>query len=172
MIELTKRQKEELRRLTQRANRRIQGAFKEYAKHGREIPPRAVTGGIQTREQWETATAPLSRSTQFATRAEYRERLRFLKSFDAGVASRPTMTEYARIEREKVRVAMRHILGTDPGAKMNQQLNRMSAPQLAEFWQRFEQNANRKGVQYSSDAVLAETLEEFFHEDLEHLLEE
>lgn len=171
MVKLTQRQKEEIRRLTQRANRRIIGAYKEYAKHGREIPPAKVTGGIQTREQWETSSLPLSRSTQFATNAEYRERLRFLRSFDMGPASRPTMTEYTNIEREKIRVAMRHTLGTDPGARLDKQLTRMSAPQLAEFWHRFETNASRKGVHYSSDAVMAETLEEFFQEDLMHLLE-
>lgn len=171
MVKLTERQKDEIRRLTQRANRRIIGAYKEYAKHGREIPPAKVTGGIQTREQWETTSLPLSRSTQFATNAEYRERLRFLRSFDMGPASRPTMTEYTNIEREKIRVAMRHTLGTDPGARLDKQLTRMSAPQLAEFWHRFETNANRKGVHYSSDAVMAETLDEFFQEDLMHLLE-
>lgn len=170
MVKLTERQKDEIRRLTQKANRRILQAFKEYEKHGREIPPAKVTGGIQTYEQWETAKLPLSRSTQFATEAEYRERLRFLRSFDMGQAARPTMTEYTNIEREKIRVAMRHILGTDPGAKLEKQLGRMSAPQLAEFWERFEENANRKGVQYSSDAVMAETLEEFFQEDLDHLI--
>mgnify|MGYP000977370263 CR=1 FL=1 len=171
MVKLTQHQKEEIRRLTQRANRRIIGAYKEYAKYGREIPPAKVTGGIQTREQWETSSLPLSRSTQFATKAEYQERIRFLRTFDMGQASRPTMTEYTKIEREKIRVAMRHILGTDPGAKLEKQLGRMSAPELAEFWERFEENANRKGVQYSSDAVMAETLEEFFQEDLAHLLE-
>lgn len=171
MVKLTERQKDEIRRLTQKANRRILQAFKEYEKHGREIPPAKVTGGIQTREQWETPTLPLSRSTKFRTYAEYRERLRFLRSFgDMGQASRPTMTEYTKIEREKIRVAMRHILGTDPGDKLNKQLEQMSAPELAKFWERFEENANRKGVQYSSEAVMAETLQEFFREDLDHLI--
>jgi hypothetical protein len=44
---LDKAQKEEVRRLTQLANRRIAAARKAFAKEGMSIAPKAVTGGIQ-----------------------------------------------------------------------------------------------------------------------------
>src|SRR5690554_4092627 len=112
---LSKAQKEEIRRLTQRANRRILGAHKQYAKAGKEIAPREVTGGIQTRDQWETQQNPLSRSTRFASEKEYKDRMKFLRTFDRGPASRPTMTQYTKIQKTKVKTAVKYALGVDPG---------------------------------------------------------
>lgn len=172
-FELTKQQKEEVRRLTQRANRRIAGAIKEYEKHGREVAPFEVTGGVQTKGQFETKQKPLSRTVKFETKKEYKDRLNFLRGFeDKGPGARPTMTEYKKVQKAKVREAVKTSLGVDLSEDLEKKLKKMSAPELADFWDKFERNAVRKGPQYSSEAVMAETLQEFFGEDIDALVAE
>lgn len=169
MYRLSKKQREELRRLTQKVNRRILQAEKIYRKEGRRILPQEVVGKYQTREQWELPSRPLSRSVQFRSKEEYLERIRFLRSFE-GKAARPTMTEFTKYQREKVKEAVKTSLGVDIPKKLEKKLAKMSAPQLSKFWEQYSENAVRAGVQYSSEAVMSETLAEFFSEDIDALV--
>ena len=172
-FELTPRQKDEIRRLTQKANRRIKQAFKEYQKAGKEIAPFEVTGGIQLKSQWETPKNPLSRSVSFPSRSAYLERLKFLKQFDIPLSKggAPTMTQYTEMQRFKTLKAIESSFGGFDGlpssvkARLHDILD-MSSAELSDFWQRFSVNSARAGLQYSSEAVMASTIAEFFDEDI------
>ena len=169
MVKLTPKQKDEIRRLTQLANRRIIAAEKAYAKEGKEVIPRDIAGPYQHRSQWATDKTPISRSVKFASEQEYREHLRLLRSFDpkATKAHRPGIKEYTQIQREKVGMAIKTSLGEEVTFSfIEQKLSKMSAPQVAEFWRRFSDKAARVGMNYSSEAVMAETFQELFPEDL------
>lgn len=172
-FELTARQKDEIRRLTQKANRRIKQAYREYKKAGREIAPFEVTGGIQLKSQWETPKNPLSRSVSFSSKSAYLERLKFLKQFDIPFSKggAPTMTQYTEMQRFKTLKAIESSLGGFDGlpssvkARLHDILN-MSSAELSDFWQRFSVNSARAGLQYSSEVVMASTMAEFFDEDI------
>ena len=180
-VKLSNKQKEEIRRLTQKANRRIIQAHKQYNKAGLEIAPREVVGDFQTSDTWETKGYPLSRSTSFKTSKEYSERIRFLRSFDGGRnrSARPTMTEYTEIQRFKVLKGVETSFGDFTSGGVNKstinelydQLNSLDAPELSKFWDKYSMNSSRKGLQYSSDVVMLETLQEFFGEDMQDLLD-
>lgn len=163
-IKLTNKQKDEIRRLTQLANRRIAAFTKEYEKHGLSIIPYEVSGGIQTREQWATEKYAISRSTKFKSEIDFKRHMRWLKQFENPVI-RETVTRYTRTQRIKTLQAMETALGgiTD---EQRQMIESMSAGELALFWDTFSDVANRKGAQYSSDAVLYQTWE-LFNEDKE-----
>lgn len=167
-VQLTKAQKEEIRRLTQFANRRIKAAFKEYEKEGKTIAPREVTGDIQIREQWHSQNYALSRSVKFTTMKEYRERLNYLRSFER---MRPTIAEYRDIQREKTILAMETSLGQEVPEKIVKAIHKMSSPRLADFWNSFSDKASKMGLQYSSNAVMSQTMEEYFPEDYMSLLD-
>ena len=176
-FELSARQKDEIRRLTQKANRRIKQAYREYKKAGREIAPFEVTGGIQLKSQWETPKNPLSRSVSFSSKSAYIERLKFLKQFDIPLSKggAPTMTQYTEMQRFKTLKAIESSLGGFDGlpssvkARLHDILN-MSSAELSAFWQRFSYNSAKAGLQYSSDAVMASTMAEFFDEDIAGLV--
>ena len=163
-IKLTTEQKNELRRLTQLANRRIAAFTKEYEKHGLSIIPYEVSGGIQTREQWHTEKYAISRSTKFKSEIDFKRHMRWLKQFENPLI-RENVTLYTRTQRVKTLRAMETALGgvTDEQREM---IERMSAGELALFWDTFSNVANRKGVQYSSDSALSQTWE-LFNEDKE-----
>lgn len=173
-FELTARQKDEIRRLTQKANRRIKQAYREYKKAGREIAPFEVTGGIQLKSQWETPKNPLSRSVSFSSKSEYIERLTFLKQFDRPLSKggAPTMTQYTEMQRFKTLKAIESSLGGLDGNLPSSVKNvlhdilNMSSVELSDFWERFSVNSARAGLQYSSEAVMASTMAEFFDEDI------
>ena len=110
-FKLTPEQKDEVRRLTQKANRRILSFYREYQKHGLEILPKEPTAGIQTKLQWETRKYPLSRSVVFKSEKEYRERMKLLRSFDS--PQRETLTQYTKAQRTKTRQAMVNTIGKD-----------------------------------------------------------
>lgn len=172
--QLTDRQKDEIRRLTQLANRRIRSATKQYEAEGQEIVPREVAGHIQTRDKWHSDKNPLSRSVKFESKEAYKERLEFLRSFDPKSKSRQeqkkTITEYKKIQQEKTLSAVETSLGVDVPAEMEKEISKMSAPELRDFWEKFSENASRKGLQYSSEAVMQETMQEFFpSEDLQNI---
>lgn len=171
MIQLTADQREEIRRLTQRANRRIISAQKTYAKAGRTVIPAEIAGKFQTIKQWEAHDRPISRSVKFETQAEYKRQLAFLKSFDDRPGARPTMREYTNVQRQKVAQALETSMGRVPSKKLFKRLRKMTAPELGEFWDSFSEKAARKGLQYASDSVMQESVEEFFNEDIEDLLE-
>lgn len=165
-IDLSKAQKEEIRRLAQLANRRISSAFKAYEKEGHQVAPAEVTGGIQVREQWESKNYALSRSVKFESMKDYRERLNYLRSFER---MRPNMTEYTEAQREKTLQGIETALGEAPEG-MQEKLAKMSAPELSRFWKTFEQKAQKAGMKYSSDAVLADTMQELYPEDFKNLV--
>lgn len=170
-IKLTAKQKDEIRRLTQLANRRIKAAERAYRKEGMDIVPREIVGKteLQTREGWHTKNTPLSRSVKFESEKEYQQHLRFLRSFDPKATRlyRPGIKEYTEIQREKVGQAIRTSLGGDVSFSLIQQrLEKMTAPQIAKFWNTFSDKASRLGLQYSSEAVMQQTFAELFPEDL------
>lgn len=165
-VSLNKDQKEELRRLYQLANRRINQAFKVYEKEGHQVAPAEVTGGIQVREQWETQKYALSRTVKFESMKDYRERLNYLRSFER---MRPNMTEYTEAQREKTLQGIETALGEAPEG-LQDKLSKMSAPELSRFWKTFEQKAQKAGMKYSSDAVLVDTMAELYPEDVKNLV--
>ena len=173
-FKLTPEQKDEVRRLTQKANRRILSFYREYQKHGLEILPKEPTAGIQTKLQWETKKYPLSRSVVFKDEKEYRERMKLLRSFDNPI-QRETLTQYTKAQRAKTRQAMVGAIGKDAfyvltkdGERVKLDLDDLSLGELKIFWQKFSDIARRMGKHYSSDQALAQTFE-YFEEDLERL---
>lgn len=166
-IKLTNEQKKELRRLTQLANRRIAAFTKEYEKYGLSIIPYEVSGGIQTRKQWATEKYAISRSTKFKSEIEFKKHMQWLRQFENPVI-RETVTSYTKTQQKKTLQAMETALGgvTDEQRRM---IESMSAGELALFWDTFSDIANRKGVQYSSDATLYQTWE-LFNEDKDAII--
>lgn len=166
-IQLTPQQKDEIRRLTQKANRRILAFYKEYEKHGLSILPYEPTGGIQTKQQWETRKYPLSRSVKFESVKEYRKRLAFLRSFDRpGI--RPTLTEYKSIAQTRLTTAINSILGQVPD-EVRAYIEALSPAEIQRFWNKFSEVSSKAGLQYSSDGALIETLE-LFDEDMADII--
>lgn len=165
-IKLTAAEKDEIRRLTQFANRRIKAAHKAYVKEGKMVLPREVVGDIQLKQDWHTANTPLSRSVVFADRADYLDRLRFLQSFER---RRPTITQYTENSKERTLNALETALSDVPDA-LRQKLNTMTAPQISDFWNKFSDKASRMGMAYSSQGAAQSALQEFFGEDYENLM--
>ena len=163
-IKLSNKQKDEIRRLTQLANRRIAAFTREYEKHGLSIIPYEVSGGIQTREQWFTEKYAISRSTKFKSEIDFKRHMRWLKQFENPLI-RENVTLYTRAQRVKTLRAMETALGGVTN-EQREMIERMSAGELALFWDTFSDVANRKGVQYSSDSALSQTWE-LFNEDKE-----
>ena len=165
-IKLTAQQKDEIRRLTQLANRRIRNAHKAYEKAGKMIVPFEIVGKaeLQTKEGWHTKKTPLSRSVKFTSYREYRQHLQWLRQFEV---SRPGIKEYTEIQRQKVAQAVASSMGGEYSfTEVMKRLEKMTAPEIADFWDKFSENARRKGLQYSSEAVMIETFQELFPEDL------
>jgi hypothetical protein len=167
-IDLNATQKDEIRRLTQLANRRIKAAHKAFSKEGKDVVPKEMVGPYQIKEQWNTASTPMSRSVKFESAAAYKAHLKFLRSFDpkSPGESRPGVREYTKVQREKTMLAAENALGVDLPANMVKKLGKMSAPQLSDFWNVFSDKAAKMGEKYASDAAMAQTLSEFFPEDM------
>src|SRR5699024_3691972 len=155
-IKLTAAEKDEIRRLTQFANRRIKAAHKAYVKEGKMVLPREVVGDIQLKQDWHTASTPLSRSVVFADRTDYLKRLRFLQSFER---RRPTITQYTESSKERTLNALETSLGEVPSA-LKTKLSKMTAPQLGDFWNKFSNKASRMGMSYSSEGAAQGALRE------------
>lgn len=165
-IKLTAQQKDEIRRLTQLANRRIRNAHRAYERAGKRIVPLEIVGKpeLQTKEGWHTEKTPLSRSVKFTSHREYRQHLQWLRQFEV---SRPGIKEYTEIQRQKVAQAVATSLGGEYTFNVvMEKLSKMTAPEVADFWDTFSEKARRKGLQYSSEAVMIETFQELFPEDL------
>lgn len=165
-IQLTPQQKDEIRRLTQLANRRIRNATRVYEREGKRVVPFEIVGKaeLQTREGWHTEKTPISRSVKFTSHREYRQHLQWLRQFEV---SRPGIKEYTEIQRQKVAQAVATSLGGEYAFnEVMKKLENMTAPQIADFWDTFSEKARRKGLQYSSEAVMIETFQELFPEDL------
>lgn len=177
MYKLSENDRRELKRLTQKANRRIESAMRAYEKEGLQVIPRALSGGkIQIREQYQAGKSAYSRSTKFGSKEDFRRHLNELRRFESPDQYRrvdriPTLSEYNRIQQSKVQAAVNTALGVDISDKLQKKLSRMSAPQLSKFWNTFERNASRKGHPYSSDVAMTDALEEFFGDDIDNLIE-
>lgn len=167
-IKLTPKQKDEVRRLTQLANRRIKAAEKAYRKAGHDIVPREVAGRHQIRERWATKSTPISRSVRFEDEQAYRKQLKYLRSFEM---EKPGIKEYTRVQRTKTAEAIETSLGQDLPENLQNKLSKMTAPELSEFWNKFSDKASKLGIQYSSEQAMQQTMNEIMPEDLEHLQE-
>lgn len=163
-FKLTEQQKREYKRLTQLANRRIRAFTKEYEKAGLEIIPHEVSGGIQVKEQWHTPKTPVSRSIKFTSEQEYREKRRWLKTFDSGII-RENVTDYTKTQRRKTIQAINTAMGGITDYQRNA-INEMSVTELAIFWKKFSDVSKRLGMRYSSEQAMLQTTE-LMSEDIE-----
>ena len=169
VYKLTQEEKNELRRLTQMANRRIKAFMQEYEKAGLSIIPKEVSGGIQTRAQWATEKYAISRSTKFANEEAFRAHLRWLKQFEKP-AIRPRVTEYTKAQRAKTIEAYKTIMGGINEATAKK-IEKMSLTDLTKFWKDFSDRARKLGPKYSSDAMAILMEDELFEEDEAALME-
>ncbi len=195
-INLSADQKEEIRRLTQLANRRIRAAAKEYKKEGLEILPREMVGDKQTREKWMTDKNPISRTTRFTSEADYKKQLTFLQSFEK---YRPNMTEYTRVQQMKTKQAIETGMGPDalqmkgqfdigrltnnkgksaakgkdkPPITLDERLSQLTAPQLSKFWKKYSENMTKLGPRFmNTKTVMQITMEDLFPEDLQNVVD-
>jgi uncharacterized protein (DUF2461 family) len=171
-LELSKAQKEEIRRLTQKANRRIRGYIQMYEKAGYKTIPKEVTAGfgIQSRAQFEANNYALSRSVKFDNKADYKRHLTMLRRFDGNrVDGVPTVSEYNRISRSKLLQAF-ETSKLEVSKAALRKINKLNAADISQFWKDYSIRARRKGLQYSSEAVMMETAEGFEPLDNVHLL--
>lgn len=172
-VKLTAQQKDEIRRLTQLANRRIKFAEKEYKRSGGTVLPREVVGDLQIREKWATPNTPISRSVKFQSEKDYRKQLQFLRSFDPKASkqgARPSISQYTLIQRDKTRNAIETSFGQELSGAINDKISRMTAPQLSEFWNTYARKSAQLGLKYSSGDAMRETIAEFFPEDKDKLM--
>lgn len=172
-VKLTAQQKDEIRRLTQLANRRIKFAEKEYKRSGGTVLPREVVGDLQIREKWATPNTPISRSVKFESEKDYRKQLQFLRSFDPKASkqgARPSISQYTLIQRDKTRNAIETAFGQELSGAINDKITRMTAPQLSEFWNTYARKSAQLGLKYSSGDAMRETIAEFFPEDKDKLM--
>lgn len=172
-INLTAQEKDEIRRLTQLANRRIKFAEKEYKRAGGDVLPREVVGDLQIKEKWATPNTPISRSVKFQSEKEYRKQLQFLRSFDPKATkegARPSISQYTLIQRDKTRNAIETSFGQEVSGAIDDKISRMTAPQLSEFWDTFANKSAKLGLKYSSGDAIRQTITELFPEDADNLL--
>lgn len=165
-INLTTTQKSELRRLTQLANRRILSAKERYRGSGQEVLPREVAGDYQLESSWHTPKTPISRSIKFESMDEYRKKLKMLQRFDR---NRPDIWTYRTNLEQRTVNAVETSIGEFPPSLM-ERFHQMSVPELNTFWKMFSDRAVRFGALYSSDQVMTMTLQDFFQEDMDNLL--
>lgn len=180
---MTPQQKEEFRRLTQKANRRIAKAFREYEKEGLKLVPKALTGGfVQSRKEWSSQKYALSRSvTQFKTKKDYSDYMRKLRQFDIPEESGgvPTYTQYQDIGYIKIMRAIETALGNTgmnslpPEIKkvLEDRIRQMTVIEQSDFWKFYEIKGGKLGLQYASNAAMETVLEElYFKEDIKPVI--
>ena len=162
-----------IRRLTQKANRRITQAFKIYEETGKYRIPGAITEGrITTREDWSSEKYPLSRSIVFESEKAFQKHLAWLQRFDLPEArgGLPTMTEYQHIQGNKILLAMQTALGgatpydmpPEIMEHMYKAIMNMSAPEQTDFWKAFQKRGQKLLDKFSSKAAMEQALNEFF----------
>lgn len=162
-IKLSPAEKEEVRRLTQKANRRINSFLKVYEQAGYKVIPKEVTAGlqVQTKQQFQTDNYAISRSIKFESRADFKKHVSMLKKFDPGRAdSVPTVRDYNKVNRSKLLMAI-ETAGAKVDPQLKKQINKLDSAGISRFWKDYQTRAMRKGLQYSSQAVMTETLESF-----------
>lgn len=172
-VELTPSQKDEIRRLTQLANRRIKYTEKAYSAEGKLTLPRELVGDFQIREKWQTKANPLSRSVKFETTEAYNAQLKMLREFET---KKIGIKEYTAVQRVKTLEAIQTSLGIEEGFRelkpdFVKKINRMTAPQLSDFWNAYKKKTERMGVTFSSLSSMEDTLHDFFPEDVDFVLE-
>lgn len=172
-ITLSKEQKSLIRRLTQKANRRITAAFKLYEEFNQKRIPGALTSGkITVREEWETAKYPLSRKVTFDTQKEFQQRLKWLKTFDVPEAKGglPTISQFQAIQGNKIIMAMQTsfaggaFYGLPPELmdEVYKHILSLSPPEQTEFWKSYTKRAQKLLDKFSSKAAMEQALNEFF----------
>lgn len=166
VYQLTKAQKDEIRRLTQFANRRIISARNRYKAGGKVVLPSDVVGHFQLQDSWLTSKTPISRSTKFSGEKEYRDQLRMLKQFE----QRDDVWTYTGVQRLKTLNAVETSLGVPVTQELADRINNMSATQLSDFWNMFSNKASRH-LPYSSGDNMTQTLQDYFQEDIDNLME-
>lgn len=166
-IDLTTAQKDEIRRLTQLANRRIKATERAYRKEGLEILPYEVVGDYQLKEDWATKNTPISRTVKFESQKEYRKHLHDLRRFEL---SRPGIKEYSEIQRDKTIQAVETSLGIGIPEELAEKINKMNAPQLSNFWKTYSKKSTKLGVRYSSLQAMLQAISEHFNEALDYLV--
>ena len=173
--DLSKRQKDNIRRLTQRANRRIMAVEREFKKQGLKILPADATGGIQTKQQWETKGKPLSRSVQFESKRDYQRRLKELQTIAGktkerdAIYGRRVLMEHTREERRMTIKGIESSLGREITPELRARINNMSAAEVKEFWVKYDNQSAKLGIEYSSGDAMERTMHEYFDEDYERL---
>ena len=165
---LSHAQKDELRRLTQFANRRILAVAREYQYAGKDVLPRELVGEYQIKEKWHSGKTPISRSVKFDSMQDYRKQLNKLRSFEV---QKDDIWTYTRVQKTKTLKAMETALGVEVPPELVNNIDSLSAPKLANFWTVFSNKASRLGVQYSSNSAMVQAMEDFFKEDINHLLQ-
>jgi len=172
-IKLATTQKEEIRRLTQLANRRITQAMKKYEEKGLSIAPKEVTGGIQTRGQWASEKYPLSRAVTFESETDYKEKLKFLKQFDPKTVGKhnanPTMTEYTKVQQKKMKFAIETATSGELTQDLIKKIDKLGSAELAKFWNGFSKVGSKLLLEYSSDALI-DYSSQYFKEDVKSVI--
>lgn len=166
-VTLSRAQKEELRRLTQFANRRIIAVEQAYRRAGKDVLPRELVGDYQIKEKWHTSKTPISRSVKFDSLQDYRRQINKLRSFEI---QRDDIWTYTRIQKEKTLQAMESSLGVEIPPDLAAKVNSLSAPKLGDFWVKFSNASARLGTQYSSNSAMVNAMEDYFQEDIDNLL--
>ena len=168
-VKLTNAQKDEIRRLTQLANRRIKFALKEYERSGGPVLPKEGVGDYQIIERWHPSSTPISRAVVFESEKDYRKQLNFLRSFDpkaTGAGARPSISQFTLIQRDKTVQALETSFGSIVPDSVLEKIKTMSAPQLTHFWKQYKIKSAKLMLRYSSSQAMAMTLQELFPEDL------
>lgn len=166
-IKLSAAEKEEVRRLTQKANRRIKAFLKMYEQAGYKTIPKEVTSGleVQSRQQFQTDKYAISRSVKFESRADFKKHMRMLKQFDPGRAdSIPTVREYNKVQQKKILTAF-ETAGVDPGSDLKKRIAKMTAPDISKFWKDYGRMGQRKAMEYSSEGIMLEIAKQYSKQD-------
>lgn len=162
-VNLTPRQKDEIRRLTQFANRRILAVAREYKYAGKDVLPRELVGDYQIKEKWHATKTPISRSVKFDSMQDYRRQLKKLRSFEF---EKDDIWTYTRVQREKVLQAVESSLGVAAPQDLQDKILSLSAPQVTDFWKKYSERSIKMLSSFSSNAAMSETAHELFPEDL------
>ena len=169
----SKAQVDLIRRLAQKANRRIKTAFNQYEAAGKHRIPGALTGGkITVKADWETEKYPVSRKSSFASEKEFQAHLTWLKRFDLPEVKGglPTMSEFSKVQGNKIIIAMQTAIGSatiydippELMEHMYKAIGKMTAPEQTKFWEAFSKRSQKMLDKYSSKAAMEQALNEFF----------
>ena len=166
-VKLTDAQKNELRRLTQFAKRRILAVAREYKYAGKDVLQRELVGEYQIKEKWHTTKTPISRSVKFDSMADYRRQINKLRTYEV---EKDDIWTYTRVAKNKTLQAMETALGIEIPPDLANKVNSLTAAKLGDFWKNFNNKVVRLGTQYSSNSAMVNAMEDYFQEDIDNLL--